>query len=188
MRNSLRLLAVWTVVMALGFHPTAVLASADTARLDGRIVAGDGESPLVDVEVVAYNLATESLYRSQPTDEAGRYRVEDLPAGYYDVAVETEGGLFLADRPVRVAQGGVASVSLSIGEPGAGKAAPLPKSGKVDSVTWASLTGALGGPVVGTAVVVGGLALSAVVVGSALDDDSNGTNCYGQPSCYTPTN
>ena len=175
MRYSLRHVAACAVLLTFGFQSSIVLGSSSVSRLDGRIYAEDGESPLADAEVVAYNLSTEMLYRSTPTDDSGRYRVADLPPGYYDIAIQTEEGLFVADRPVRVPEQGAASVSLAVGGPGATHGGELPATGKVDSLLWSSLVGALGGPAIGTAVVVGGLALSAVVVGSALSSD-NSTN------------
>jgi hypothetical protein len=156
--------------------------------LAGRIYAG-GDTPLAGVQVVAVNLETEERFASQPTDVQGRYAVSDLPQGYYDVAVRTDEGWFVAERPVRVPQQGTAAVSLSVtqqAQQGAQPATPAPKRKKGIGAFWSQLTDPLGGPVVGSAVVVGGLAVGGVAIANLTDDDD--PSCSSDPCAQNACN
>jgi len=76
--------------------PMVVPAQAqNTGSVTGFVYDGDGKSP-IDEAVVILKLAKDKKdgkeYKSEPTQETGDYRIEDLPAGIYVAAVRIKSG------------------------------------------------------------------------------------------------
>jgi hypothetical protein len=82
--------------------------------LTGRIFVADGVTPRVGVVVKAANLDTSQIFSSGRTDTAGRYALSDLPAGRYQVAVESREGLYVNEDRVPVLQGRKTLFSLAL--------------------------------------------------------------------------
>ena len=59
-------------------------------------------------------METRQIYTSARTSETGIYRLGDLPAGSYDLAVETPRGLYAADLLVDASAGRRTAVSLAL--------------------------------------------------------------------------
>jgi hypothetical protein len=70
------------------------------ARLKGKVTSDN--KPLEGAVVIAYELSTEQVHRSTPTDGKGRYEISELPLGYYDLAVQTTSGLFVGNQVVNI--------------------------------------------------------------------------------------
>ena len=101
----------------------APATAAGESLLTGEVFDTDGK-PLEGVTVVALHLATEEIYRSAPTDRKGRFNVENVPLGYFDVAVETPEGLFIGNAVVNVPPSGKAIIEMTIAPFGAGTPGP----------------------------------------------------------------
>ena len=54
------------------------------------------------------------VFTSPPTDKKGGYAITDLPYGYYDLAVDREDGLYLANRVINLAPASTAEVLMTI--------------------------------------------------------------------------
>ena len=65
------------------------------ASLSGKVTGPDGA--VTGAVVHVYHLSTETTFHSVATGTNGQFRIEGLPFGYYDVAVETPEGLYVAD-------------------------------------------------------------------------------------------
>jgi hypothetical protein len=76
---------------------------------------------------LAYNLSTEAVHRSEPSDKRGKFLIGDLAHGYYDIAIETADGLFVVNRVVSVQPGAKAVVELIL-VPYAKAPAELPRA------------------------------------------------------------
>jgi hypothetical protein len=81
-------------------------------RVEGRLEAA-AEGPLGGARVLLYHLATERMFSSSITGDEGRYEVSGLPEGYYDLAVQTQDGLYVADRVVHLDSPGEAALGLT---------------------------------------------------------------------------
>lgn len=91
------------------------------ARLLGKIKDSDGKSPLAGVTVVAYHLSKDEFFRSEPTSKKGDFLIENLPLGYYDVAVELpDGDLYVGSTVVNLPPGGKAILVLTVAPFGPG--------------------------------------------------------------------
>ncbi len=105
--------------------PPAVLAKekgeVTGSQLSGRILR-DGQ-PQVGAKVLAYHLSTEELFTSEPTGAGGQYSITGLPYGYFDLAVESADGIFVADQVYNVSPASKAVLTFNLvlfspGEPG----------------------------------------------------------------------
>jgi hypothetical protein len=100
---------------------SAVPASAEnaprelpgTSAIVGRVRTEAGELP-PESRVVAYHLVTERLFATG-VKRNGEYAFEGLPYGYFDLAVETTGGLFVSDLVVNVPPSAKLAVELTLG-------------------------------------------------------------------------
>ncbi len=100
-----------TVVLAamvVGTAPVAVPADDGPkgSLLTGKVFAADGKTPVAGATVHAYHLSTEETTQSDPTAANGEYNIPELEYGYYDLAVETPDGLYVASHVVNVPPGG----------------------------------------------------------------------------------
>ncbi len=82
---------------------TGKAADKGTASIVGKVLAADGKSAARQVRVLAYHLSSERTFTSEPSNRKGEVQITGLPFGYYDLAVETPEGLFVANRVLNVA-------------------------------------------------------------------------------------
>jgi hypothetical protein len=92
-----------------------------TARLSGRIVGPDAKRAVGTARVLAYHLTSRHVFDSAPAKPNGDYEIRGLPFGYFDLAVETPEGLWLADRVVNLPPAGKLELTLTVG----GASAPI---------------------------------------------------------------
>lgn len=130
----------------------AVLFTPETAALEGVVVAEESGDPVAGVVVTLAGFDTPAV-----TDEAGRFRITDVPQGDYVVNASAPGAPAgappLASAPVELRGGGAASVRLVAADPTAEALAACREE--------------FGSPVLGTAVVTG--RVSAASDGRPLD-------------------
>jgi hypothetical protein len=116
MKNSLRFVFVWIFLLSiLQQAPRAQHTLTDqpgTSRLAGKVLDSTGKK-VGNARVLAYHISSERLFTSEPT-RGGEFRLSKLPYGYFDLAIETPDGLFVADRVVNLAPAGAAVVIFTI--------------------------------------------------------------------------
>jgi hypothetical protein len=149
---------------------------AGEAQLRGRISAMDGAS-VAGSTIIAYHLSSEQVFRSDPMDGSGNFSIDGLPYGYYDIAVQTPGGLFVADQVVNLPPSGKASLDMTLSRGGADGSAPRGFPGADEAPVGVAMIdqkekGAFWKSPGGIAVIVGaGAVLLAAVALSGGDDD-----------------
>jgi hypothetical protein len=92
------------LAVLLAVPPTSFAQDGDTAtgsEIHGRVQAEAGGA-LAGATVYAYHLSSEAVFTSTVTNAKGEYEILDLPYGYFDIAVETDEGLFLANQVINV--------------------------------------------------------------------------------------
>lgn len=67
--------------------------------------------------VYAVHLDTKQVFSSAPSTDKGEYALTGLPYGYYDLAVETSDGLYLANRVINAPAGEKVEISMILGAP-----------------------------------------------------------------------
>jgi hypothetical protein len=86
--------------------------SPGTSKLIGRVVAADGKSPVAGATVLGHHLSSSKVY-SAATDAKGRYKLEGLAYGYYDLAVEAA-GLFVGEKVVNLGPASKESIVITL--------------------------------------------------------------------------
>jgi len=82
--------------------------------MQGKVVDSAGKRGVEGAVVLAYHLSTEQMFRSEPTSSNGSYRIEGLPSGYYDLAVDGPDGLFVGSNVVNVPPGSKAVINFTM--------------------------------------------------------------------------
>lgn len=134
--------------------------AASPSSLTGRVLGENGSDPRPGVVVTLVDPASETMYKSAPTDARGAFSIAAAPSGSYAVVVEAPEGAFLASNNVSLAPGVNRPISLAL-KPGkqgttpppAETPAAAPPHKKGGLPTWAKWVIA-GGVVVGGAIVV----------------------------------
>jgi hypothetical protein len=93
----------WPTLPGEAAQYTGKALEKGTASIVGKVIAADGKSAAQQVRVLAHHLSSERTFISEPTNRKGEFQVKGLPFGYYDLAVETPEGLFVANRVLNVA-------------------------------------------------------------------------------------
>ncbi len=173
------------LAFAIGSFGLPVFASPAPAILSGKILRTGTGDPVQGAVVKLNHRSEGKIYSSTQADAQGAYSLSDIPAGTYDLAIETDGGLFLVNAPVSLTSGEKREASFSLqpkkgaaeGETGgtAGKepAAADTKDSKKKAATPWYRSGWFG-----TAVVVG----SAVILGAVLSSNDNDEPAVASPS------
>jgi hypothetical protein len=65
-------------------------------------------------QILAYHLSSQQLFTSAPADAKGHYELTGLPRGYFDIAVRTSEGLYVAGQVIELAFEGKAVLFLSL--------------------------------------------------------------------------
>lgn len=111
---------VIAVTLVLGPHVTGAMAAgpAGNVLLRGVVASADKGTPIAGARVYAVHLDSKEVFStSTPTNARGEYQITGLPFGYYDVAVETPEGLYLANRVINAPAGEKIEISLILGPP-----------------------------------------------------------------------
>lgn len=147
------------------------------AQLRGSISTADGSS-IVGATIIAYHLSSERVFRSTPVDGSGNFSIADLPYGYYDVAVQTANGLFVADQVVNLPPSGKASMNMTLTRGGTDASAPRGFPGadeapigvaRIDQKEKGAFWKSPGG--IATIVGVGVVLLAAIALSGGDDDE-----------------
>ena len=149
------------LILSLQVLFVPVFAGPGTATLTGSILSAGSDVPLAGAKLHAGDPKTGKIYSSEPAGADGAFTIENLPPATYEVAVESDGGLYIVQTPVKLAPGVTQNVNLAIHR----QAAPNPDPDDDDGIGfWDNpLTAAL--IVLGAALVVG------FAVDSWTDDD-----------------
>ncbi len=98
-----KLLVVLTALsLPLGSFAPALAAEGDAVAdrsLEGKILTDDGQA-IQGAKVKLRNLDTGEEFTSAPAGGNGSYKLDNLPPGRYEIAVQTERGVYLGNRTV----------------------------------------------------------------------------------------
>lgn len=150
--------------------------AAGQAQLRGSISTQDGAS-VAGATIIAYHLSSEQIFRSDPMDGSGSFSIEGLPYGYYDIAVQTPDGLFVADQVVNLPPSGKAALSMTLSRGGTDASAPRGFPGADEAPVGVAMIdqkekGAFWKSPGGIAIIAGaGVVLLAAIALSGGDDD-----------------
>jgi len=152
------------VLASLLVVPSGVMAG-ETAILTGRVL------PSADGRLVAKTVWVGAVPAAVAAD--GSFRVDGIPGGPAELAIETSEGLFVVATPVAIAPGQTRSLQLAFGgrQDSSTPAPPKNEKKKKRGGIWAD-------PMKASLIIVG----AAIVVGFAVDSLTNSTNVPVSPS------
>ena len=109
--------AVALLILALFVDPAGAQyvqpETPGTSTIEGKVLDSHGDG-IAGAHVLAHHLSLGKVFTSPPTDKKGGYAITDLPYGYYDLAVDREDGLYLANRVINLAPASTAEVLMTI--------------------------------------------------------------------------
>ena len=147
-----------SIVLALVFAVANLpVLAADNALFGGRVLAADGVSPMPGVVVMLVDQQSDRTFESAPADDRGYFRVDGAPAGTYRVVAHASEGAFLAGDKVSLEPGRNKPVALSLKANAQTK--PSGSTGSDTMEPWVKW------------VIVGGIAIGALVVADAITND-----------------
>ncbi len=142
-------------------------AGAAPASLSGALVRATDQSPLVGAKLHVGNPETGAILTTAAADDKGSFAIAGLAPATYQLAVETDGGLYVVTTPVHLAPGQTRTVNVAVAstqDNGIDDDKPAAAAAPAKTSMWENpLTAAL--IVLGAAIVVG------FVVDEATDDD-----------------
>lgn len=160
-KPTMRIVAA-ALVLTLPAAFTPVPAASTLATVSGHIVASGSVKPVAGARVHVADRQTGKIYTSEPTRDDGSFAVSNLPSAAYEMAVESNGGLYRVDKPFKLAAGEARKVNLAIepnAQPASGTATPASSGKKSGGGVWSS-------PALASVIVVG----SAIIVGVIIDN------------------
>jgi hypothetical protein len=153
--------AMIVLIQSVGLAP---LVAAPLSSIEGTVISAGDQGPLAGLRVHMADPVTGKIYTAEPTGTDGSFIVIGLPSATYEIAIESNGGLYLVPSPVSLDAGQSRVLNLVV-HPDHSKPGLAAKSGSM--AVWSNpLTAAL--IVVGSAIGVG------VLLDSITDDDTTG--------------
>lgn len=89
-------------------------AASGRGSVSGDLFHADGKTALEGGRAYAINVRSGQQYISEVVGKGGHYAIKGLPAGTYDIAVEIDGQVYVADNLVDISQGESVSLSYAV--------------------------------------------------------------------------
>ena len=102
------------LIVSLPFLALPAHSAGVTATLSGSIVWAADQTPLAGSRLHASDPKTGKIFSSAPAAEDGGFVLDGLPASTYELAVESDGGLYLVDTPLALAPGAAQTLNLAV--------------------------------------------------------------------------
>ena len=102
------------LILSLPFLALPARSAGGTATLSGSIVWAADQTPLAGSKLHAGDPKTGEIFSSSPASDDGSFVLDDLPASTYELAVESDGGLYLVGTPLTLAPGTAQTLTLAV--------------------------------------------------------------------------
>jgi len=172
----IRLAAVLVIVALQGLGLPTALAGTTGARVAGSILAAGDQSPVADARLHLGDPKSGKVFSSDPTSADGSFVVSDLPPATYEVAVESDGGLYLVQTPIELGAGESQDLQIAVTPLAPGQLAPSPEEAEENQKKGG--TGVWNNPVTAALIVVG----AAIVLGFLIKEATKNDETVSSPS------
>ena len=153
------------LVLSLQAAFIPVQAETPTASISGTVLSAETQQPLPGARFYAADPNSGEIYQSGVTSEDGGFAVAGLPASTYQLAVESDGGLYLVGTPVKLAPGQTQDVNVAVNP----EAAPSPEEAEKNKKKGG--TGIWNNPLTAALIVAGAAIVLGVIVNETTKDD-----------------
>jgi hypothetical protein len=161
-------------LVALPLAPACEAAPA--ASLGGRIVSAGTDAPLAGARLHVADGRSGRIVTSGVTGADGAFEIAGLEPATYDLAVESRGGLYVVETPVRLAGGERRSLQLAVSPQAVPAPAPAgqkdPPAAQDPTPKKKSAADVWNNPLTATLIVVGGAVVLGLVVESVVGNPS----------------
>ena len=159
---------VLAVALVLSLQSLFMPVSADdqTASVSGTVLSSGTHEPLPGAKLYAADPKSGELFPSTTTGADGSFTVEGLPPSTYELAVESDGNLYLVGAPLTLAPGQTQNVNVAINPQGAASPEEQEKEKHRGG------TGIWNNPLTAALVIAGAAIVLGVIINEATKDDS----------------
>ena len=109
-------LVATVVIVSLQALMIPAIAEDPASSVNGSILSAEGDTPLAGAKLHLGDPKTGQVYTSEPSNQDGAFEMTNVPASTYEVAVESNGGLYLVQSPLQLAPGQSQAVNLAINQ------------------------------------------------------------------------
>lgn len=162
-RGVARNLLTASLIAALPLMLQPVVAQP-LVHVTGTVFANGQGAPLEGARVHLMQYGTKAAFTSSVTSADGMFEVGGLPVASYEAAVEFDGGLYVVEAPVVVAEGRQDNLNLSL---------PQLAQDPTQRKNVRGSGGFLNNPLTATLLVVGSAFLVGVLIDSQISDDDD---------------
>ena len=159
-------LVATVVIASLQALMIPAIAADPGSSVNGSILSAGTDAPLAGAKLHLGDPLTGEIYTSEPSDQDGNFELTNVPASTYEVAVESNGGLYLVQSPLKLAPGQAQAVNLAINPQIADDPATDEKKKKKRGGT-----GVWNNPATAALIVVGAAIVLGLLINAATDDD-----------------
>jgi hypothetical protein len=147
-----------------------ISTASSSGALEGRVVSAKGNA--APTAVWAATAAHPQAPQRAAVGQNGSFRIDAVPAGTVELAVETAEGMYVVETPITIAPGATRQVQLALR--GRQDTAPMnPETNPPPTPAPYKKTGTLwDNPLTATLIVVGGAVVTGLII-DAIDDDTN---------------
>jgi hypothetical protein len=175
-QSRIRTLVAASLAFLVAFPLAPASASAPAASLSGRVVSAGTDAPVGGARVHVANARSGRIVTSEITRADGLFEVAGLEPASYDLAVESRGGLYVVETPVRLAGGERRSLQLAVSPQTAPAPAPTGQkeqpAGQDQTPNKKSASGVWNNPLTATLIVVGAAVVVGLIVESVVGNDA----------------
>lgn len=156
----------FALIASLQLVAVPLFAADETATISGAILESATQAPLSGARLHVADPKTGDIYSSGPSTASGAFTLKDVPPATYELAVESGGGLFLVNTPIRLAPGRTQTLNLAVSRDAAAGADGEGGGGRKAKKKGWDNPGTAAGIVFGTALAVG------ILVNEATEEDT----------------
>jgi hypothetical protein len=156
------------VIVSLQALMIPAIAANPASSVNGSIISADSDAPLAGAKLHLGDPMTGEVYTSEPADQDGNFEMTDVPPSTYEVAVESNGGLYLVQSPLQLAPGQSQPVNVAINPQMADDPETEEKKKKKQGGT-----GVWNNPATAALIVVGAAVVLGLLINAATDDDDD---------------
>ena len=102
------------LILSFPFLALPARSAGGTATLSGSIVWAADQTPLAGSKLHAGDPKTGEIFSSAPASDDGSFVLDELPAATYELAVESDGGLYIVGTPLTLAPGTAQTLNLAV--------------------------------------------------------------------------
>jgi hypothetical protein len=167
----LKLTAIAVIVALQGLGVPAGAAGPVGSRVAGSILSTPADTPIAGARLHLGDPRSGRVFTSEPSAPDGSFALAEVPPATYEVAVESNGGLYVVSTPLELAPGATRNLQVAVAPVAPGQMAPPPPD--PDAEKNKGGTSVWNNPATAALIVVGSAIVLGFLIKEGTDDDDN---------------